>query len=578
MDRILRIMTGVAAVFAVFCTFAVAHAEPLDTNFGEGTGTVIYDNGGDGLNQQAHAVTVDGSGNIYVVGAIEDEDSEFLTLKYDSAGNLLWARTYYSGENDSGSEVASAVVVDEATGDVYVAGGDPDGYNFAVIKYDSNGNRYGDDDGGNPVGATPFGNYDTDGGGTYDVALYWAWGYAYPHAMVRDDSGNLYVTGWEYDEDIWAQTIKLNSDGHQYGLSVDYDGNPFPTAVSAIPFGNDSAAFDFDETNDVAWYGATGWELAYDIALDPSSDVFYVSGESDFYPVVLKYDLNGHRYGDGDDPSPVSDTAYGTYDGDGNFIQDGAILDVSDGIFWGIAVDSSGNTLAAGYLDDETTYWTVRKFDSNGHIYGYDMTGDWGIDNPNKATAFGDADSDENGVNDAIVFDDGAGINQARAIAIDNTEGFFAVAGFYQDDEENTVVRTVKYAVSDGSELWSDTSFKTPPAPDYYEEFGIALGSIIVTATYDNGSDQDVRVLKYTAPPEPDDNTTPSSSSSLSCFITTAARGYAGTAGTTLGVFRERVLPVRPLILSIIALGLFAVFSKIDWRKTKKTEPHRVGS
>jgi len=333
------------------------------------------------------------------------------------------------------------------------------------------------------------------------------------------------------------------------------------TAVSRIPFGNDNSDFDTDETNDTAWYGPVGWETTYDIALDPSSEVFYLAGESDFYPIVLKYYLNGHRYGDGDDPSPVSDTAYGTYDDDGNFKEDGVLLDVYEGAFWGIAVDSSGNTLVAGYLDDESTYWTVRKLNSNGHIYGYDMNGDWGIDNPNRATAFGNDDSDENGVNDAIIFDDGAGTNQARAIAIDNTEGFFVVTGFYEDDSGDTVVRTAKYSISDGSELWSHTSFKTPEAPNYYEEFGIALGSIIVTATYDNGLDEDVRVLKYTAPPAtPDDNDNIIPRSSSSCFITTAAHGSADTAGTTLAVFRDRVLSVLPLILSIVPLGLFAIF------------------
>ena len=565
MTKILKIVAGVVAVCVAISSLAFAQEEELDTTFGAGTGMVTFDNGGDGLDQQSNAVTVDSSGNIYVVGStIVGGNSEFLTLKYDSAGNLLWSRTFYSGENDSGSEVASAVVVDDTTGDIYVAGGDPGGYNFAVIKYDSNGNRYGDSDGGNPVGATGFGNYDTDGGGTYDVALYWGWGYAYPQAMVRDDSGNLYVAGWEQDGDFWTLTIKLDSDGHQYGLSVDYNGDPFPTAVSEIPFGNDNGdSDDGDDKNETAWFGPSGSEAAYDIALDPSSDVFYLAGESDGYPMVLKYDLNGHRYGDGGDPSAVSDTAYGTYDDDGNDKEDGVLIDVHDGILWGIAADSSENTLVAGYLDDGDTYWMVRKLNGNGYVYGYDMNGDWGIDNPNKDMAFGNDDSDGNGVNDAIIFDNGAGSNQARAIAVNDTEGFFVAAGFYVDGSGDTVVRTAKYAVSDGSELWSDTSFKTPEAPDYYQEFGISLGSIIVAATYDNGSDGDVRVLKYASPSaEPPASYNNDDSSFPPCFISTAAYGRSYSLGGTLLGFGDRILLMCPLILSALLLRLFAILFK----------------
>jgi hypothetical protein len=566
MTKILKIVAGVVAVCVAISSLAFAQEEELDTTFGAGTGMVTFDNGGDGLDQQSNAVTVDSSGNIYVVGStIVGGNSEFLTLKYDSAGNLLWSRTFYSGENDSGSEVASAVVVDDTTGDIYVAGGDPGGYNFAVIKYDSNGNRYGDGGGGNPVGATGFGNYDTDGGGKYDVALYWAWGSAYPQAMVRDDSGNLYVAGWEYNSNLWTLMIKLDSDGHQYGLSVDYNGVPVTTTVNEIPFGKGNGNSDAgDDKNDVAWFALSGYDAAYDIALDPSSDVLYLAGESDGYPIVLKYDLDGHRYGDGADPSAVSDTVYGMYDFDGgNGIEDGVLIDAYDGILWGIAADSSGNTLVAGYLDDGDTYWMVRKLNGNGYIYGYDMNGDWGIDNPNKDMAFGNDDSDGNGVNDAIIFDNGAGSNQARAIAVNDTEGFFVAAGFYVDGSGDTVVRTAKYAVSDGSELWSDTSFKTPEAPDYYQEFGISLGSIIVAATYDNGSDGDVRVLKYASPSaEPPASYNNDDSSFPPCFISTAAYGRSYSLGGTLLGFGDRILLMCPLILSALLLRLFAILFK----------------
>jgi len=81
------------------------------------------------------AIAVDADGYVYVTGQqnIADGDTDFYTVKYDTYGNLIWASESYG---ESGLDRALAVAFDEA-GNVYVTGKlmGTDGYDYATIKY-----------------------------------------------------------------------------------------------------------------------------------------------------------------------------------------------------------------------------------------------------------------------------------------------------------------------------------------------------------------------------------------------------------------------------------------------------------
>ena len=88
-----------------------------------------------------YALVVDSSGNVYVTGYSvgSGTGNDYATIKYDSYGDTAWVRRY-NGPGNSGDE-AYAIAVD-GSGNVYVTGyslGSGTNYDYATIKYDSYG-------------------------------------------------------------------------------------------------------------------------------------------------------------------------------------------------------------------------------------------------------------------------------------------------------------------------------------------------------------------------------------------------------------------------------------------------------
>ncbi|MBI5215944.1 MAG: T9SS type A sorting domain-containing protein [Ignavibacteriae bacterium] len=86
------------------------------------------------------AVTVDGSGNVYVTGASESSTKfDYGTVKYNSGGVQQWASVYNSFANKN--DAAYALTLD-GSGNVYVTGaseGSVTKYDYATVKYNSSG-------------------------------------------------------------------------------------------------------------------------------------------------------------------------------------------------------------------------------------------------------------------------------------------------------------------------------------------------------------------------------------------------------------------------------------------------------
>ncbi|MEO0082003.1 MAG: SBBP repeat-containing protein [candidate division WOR-3 bacterium] len=243
--------------------------------------TIVYDNSGDSLwtalyngpgtgNDMGLAVALDQAGNVYVTGYAQSDTAgwDFVTLKYDAAGNRQWVATYSTEFED----FASCIGLDPA-GNVYVTGSSGNPYlltwDFATVKYNSSGVeqwavRY---DG-------PAGEDDE------------------PHGLVVDVLGNVYVCGGSLDSTSGLDyvTIKYNPDGETlwvrryngpangpdeaYAIGLDAAGNVYVTGSSQ---GNgteaDYATVKYDPDGNLIWVSryngpASGFDEAHAIVVD----------------------------------------------------------------------------------------------------------------------------------------------------------------------------------------------------------------------------------------------------------------------------------------------------------------------
>ena len=118
---------------------------------------------------EANAITVDGSGNVYVTGYScgSGTSEDYATIKYYPNGDTAWVRRY-NGQGNS-SDRAYAIAVD-GSNNVYVTGQGEEGY--VTIKY-------------YPTGDTAWVTSYSPPVHQLDLA----------YAIAVDDSDNVYVTG-----------------------------------------------------------------------------------------------------------------------------------------------------------------------------------------------------------------------------------------------------------------------------------------------------------------------------------------------------------------------------------------------
>ncbi len=331
----------------------------------------------------AYALAVDGSGNVYVTGtsAGSGTSTDFLTVKYNAAGVEQWVMRYDGPA--SSFEEGRALGLD-ASGNVYVTGrsrGTTTNADYATIKYNSsgvaqwvaryNGTGNGVDetfalavDGssnvyvtGGSIGAGNQVDYATvkynDSGVEQWVARYNAPGNAEDKAVALavDGAGNVYVTGESGGVEDYA-TVKYNASGVEQWVAR-YNGPrgsyDIPAALAIDGSGNvcvTGLSLGSDQSRDYATakYNASGVEQwsaryngpgnsdndAYDLVVDGSGNVYVTGATSgadrkrDY--ATIKYNASG------------VEQWLARYNGPGNSDDDALAL----------AVDGSGNVYVTG--------------------------------------------------------------------------------------------------------------------------------------------------------------------------------------------------------------------------------------
>jgi len=378
-----------------------------------------YNGPGDSTDE-AHAMAVDDSGNVYVTGwsfGGVTTGMDYATIKYDRNGNQLWLKRYNGSAN---SWDYSADIALDRKGNIYVAGSAHDlsaNDDYATVKYGSQGEQLwvalydgpiNGVDGANALITDQDGNIyvvgvseSTNVGGVCGPWRYldyltlkydsngnrlWAARYSNPpdyenfaYFVGVDKGGNVYVSGychnWCLNHLEWV-TVKYDSAGtEQWVRRIDAGLPPLvrtnkPIDMKLGASGNiyltggtmgsatfqDYTTIKYDSQGNQLWTArfdgsSSGYDYARAMALDSLENV-YVTGYSDAggerHIVTIKYDSNGNELWVQSYNAPGSGGDYGP----------------------DISVDSAGNVCVAGigFGGNSAYNYVILKYDSSGNF------------------------------------------------------------------------------------------------------------------------------------------------------------------------------------------------------------------
>lgn len=509
----------------------------------------------------AVVVTCDAAGNVYVAGYTTGifTGSDYLTIKYNSAGVQQWVATYSGPGNDY--DAASSIGVDGA-GNVYVTGSSfgvnteedyatikysPAGQELWVARYDGTGNDYDAasalkvDNGGNVVvtgvsqGVTSDGDYVTikytSTGTEFWVRRYDGTGndFDIPAGLGIDLSGSIYVSGTSIGLDSYEDfvTIKYSFAGDQVwvarydgpgndydavaSIAVDIAGNSYVTGTSYnINFDADITTIKYDT------FGSADWTSRYN---SPE--------ESDEIPSALVIDAsrnvyvtgNSYGFGTGEDYLTIKYSTNGgirwvaRYNGSGN------AYDIASAI----AVDPAGSVFVTGLstglgtLEDLVTVkysslgvqlWTQRYV---GPANDYDAGTSIAIDGSGNVLACGSSYGEVTDEDALVTKYNTSGVPQwagryngpgnsadeAAGVALD-AAGNIYVTGTSYDLQNQSDYATVKYNAA-GVQQWVARYNGTGEGEDFASALTVdASGNVYVTGTsYDLVTGYDIVTVKY---------------------------------------------------------------------------------
>jgi hypothetical protein len=289
-------------------------------------------------------------GEVIVTGSSAGEMTgyDFVTVKYDSVGRLLWVRRFDSKTHGNDEPVSTAA--DDA-GNVYVAGRTgtgASGFGCLTVKYGPDGNvvwtagYQGPSGNDEPVGvalgaanvvfvtgrAAQAGGgsaittlrYDARTGAPLDTIRYTGLGHARPAGSVSDALGNLYVAGTDRETGKAASylTLKYDSTGAQSW-----------TRLFTVADSDDVAGLALDRSGHVYVTGAYTQDasrqyltLKYDSAGMLLDTMLYDGGYGDNEPLGIQVDSAGCVYvaGRSRNAAGLYELATVKYDSAGNML------------------------------------------------------------------------------------------------------------------------------------------------------------------------------------------------------------------------------------------------------------------
>ncbi|MEO8146382.1 MAG: T9SS type A sorting domain-containing protein [Bacteroidia bacterium] len=354
-------------------------------------GNVIWAKSAGGVDYDfGKSIATDALDNIYVTGIFNSPSITFgaftinnnaagsndiFIVKYDTAGNVIWAKSVGGISDDSGISITT-----DAIGNSYVTGNfQSPSIIFGAFTLNNIGNgdvfivKY--DTAGNVIWAKSAGGTD------YELA----------YSIAADANGNSYITGYFQSQSITFGPYTLNSNGNAdvfivkydtagnviwansaggtnyemgYSITTDANANSYVTGYfegPGISFGSDTLNTNgfsdvfivkYDTDGNVIWAtsaGGTDYDIGYSITTD-ANDNSYVTGI--FYVSITfgSFTLNSNANG-------TNDIFLVKYDSTGNVIWAQSAGGTGYGVGHSITTDTYGNIyITGGFSSPEITF------------------------------------------------------------------------------------------------------------------------------------------------------------------------------------------------------------------------------
>jgi hypothetical protein len=419
---------------AVFFTFAYGNAQ-------QGLLWAKNWNGLNEFNDQGYAITTDASGNVYVTGAAEINNSGYSyieTIKYSTSGNIIWQTASPSG-GTSGTDVGCAIAVD-AHGNTWVAGtaynGSTYGNNIVLIKY-------------YPSGAIATPNYPK----FYQVAS--GSQISRGTCLAVFDSTDVYVGGALYTNStstwaLWVDKDKAGGSGWAWTSPYTKSGTSTTNLHSATDLkANQNGVWVTGYINNTSteqdgWtaeldptYGTQVWGKALNGAanLNDAANAMYVDGGGNVYVVGYVTASSGYKqagiieYSNTSGSVVWSKTVPSTYDG------------VFTDIAMGQACSTGGVMIYAGGYEEKTISpinyeYLLAAFDNTTQL----LSTLWST---NPVTYEGSYTPPVSGT------------NQGYSIGYEPTTDRVYITGRSDETVGGINITTLGYNACSGSEVWS---------------------------------------------------------------------------------------------------------------------------
>jgi Tfp pilus assembly protein PilZ len=243
----------------IFDSFTLTNAGAYDIFIVkyDAAGNVVWaQSAGGAYSEMGSGLSSDANGYIYITGAFESDSITFgsftltnadpgstdiFVAKYDTAGNVVWAKSAGGNNYDAGYGIST-----DAYGKSYVTGYfssgniifgsdtliNSGGADFFVAKYDTAGNVDWAKSANGPGGDDGYGISVDAGGNSYVTGMFWGTGIAFG-SFTLTSAGDYDIFVVKYDAAgnvVWAKSAGGSDWDQGTGISTDANGNSYVTA------------------------------------------------------------------------------------------------------------------------------------------------------------------------------------------------------------------------------------------------------------------------------------------------------------------------------------------------------------